>query len=497
MENLERKGIMAKRMVKIAPAQTQTQPKKPNKLFMTNKQFTSMRSMVSNEMLTLHREVLNRLLSTQTDIDTACGYPLTLTINDYKTMFERMGLAKRAVQIWPEECWQSAPRVYETEDPDITSFEKEWKEMETKLSVFSYLYRADILSGIGEFGVLLLGLDDGKTLNRPVAGINPATGETTKRAKKSRLLYLRVFDQSVVTVDSVEADVSSPRYGKPKMYSIRTTSQQFKGGALSHKVHWTRVIHIADNRESSESYGTPRMQALYNNLWDIKKVSGGSGEMFWRGGFPGYAFELTPEATAMGAEIDAESVKEQMLLWSQGLQRWLALTGVTTKSLTPQVADPTGHVEIHLKLVALALGVPYRVLLGSEEAKLASVQDKRTWNNRLARRQNNYLTPLLIRPFVDRLVAIGCLSEPKEYFVVWPDLNAATDDDVAKVALNRTDAFQKYVMGNVAALVPPREYLTRIHKLPPEEVEAILKGQGEMELEIEPEPEKPSEPSKE
>jgi hypothetical protein len=437
----------------------------------------------------MHREVLNRILTTQTNVDTACGYPDVLTIIDYRTMFDRNGLAKRAVRIWPEESWQSFPEIYENEKPEETKFEKQWRALETERSLYSYLFRADIMSGIGSFGIIVLGLDDGKSLDQPVEGIDASTGERTKSPKEKKLLYMRIYDESMVKVDKIEQNVRSPRYGMPTLYSIQfqiTTASESK---TLQKIHWTRVIHLADNRESSEIYGVPRLQSLYNNVYDVKKVSGGSGEMFWKGGFPGYAFELTPEAIAMGGEMDADSIKEQMLLWSQGLQRWIALQGVTTKSLAAQVSDPTGHVDVHFKLIAVSLGVPYRVLLGSEEAKLASTQDKRTWNNRVARRQNFYLTPMVVRPFIDRLIAIGCLPEPKEYSVKWPDLNAATDDDIAKIALNRTEAFAKYTAGGVAELIGPREYLTQIHKLAETEVEAILKDQSAAEFDMEPEPE--------
>jgi hypothetical protein len=137
--------------------------------------------------------------------------------------------------------------------------------------------------------------------------------------------------------------------------------------------------------------------------------------------------------------------------------------------------------------VAVSQGVPYRVLLGSEEAKLASAQDKRTWNNRVARRQNNYVSPMILRPFIDRLIAVGCLPEPAQYMVVWPDLNAATDDDIAKIASNRTAAFAQYVQAGVDALVPPLQYFTKIHKMSDEEALAIISEMEKYESQLNPE----------
>ena len=394
------------------------------------------------------------------------------------------------MEIWPQECWQNDPWVYETEKSDVTNFEKKFDEIKTSSSIFSYLHRADVLSGIGSFGLILIGIDDGKGLDQPIEGVDEMTGEVETNGKEHQILYIRVYDESVLSIPTVQNNERSRRFGLPLTYNVKYREGGVAGVFKSFKVHWSRVIHLADNRESSEVYGVSRLQSLYNHLYDLKKVGGGSAEMFWKGGFPGYAFELSPEAAQMGAELDTESIKEQMTLWATGLQRWLSVQGVTTKSLSPQVADPSGHVELHLKLIALGLGVPYRVLLGSEEAKLASVQDKRTWNGRVMKRQNSYLTPLVVRPFVDRLIGMGCLPKPVQYFVKWPDLNVSTEDDIAKVALNRTDAFSKYMAGNVDQLIPPRQYFTEIHKLSDESADNIIEAQKkyESEFDVKPEP---------
>lgn len=453
---------------------------------MNQKQFKEVKALISNSTRTLRREIIDRMLNPQNDIDNACGYPPVLTTQDYRDMYDRVGIAQRVVKVWPEESWAGPPEIYEQEEKEKTPFEEALEVLIREKSIFSYMYRADILSGIGRFGILLLGIDDGKELKNPVEGINPTTGEIIEGGRKHNLLYLRAFDESVLEIKTIETDVKSPRFGMPTLYKITFSAEDTIGSLISKdlEVHWTRVIHIADNREVSETYGIPRLKSVFNNLWDIKKISGGSGEMFWRGGFPGYSFELTPEAQAAGAEIDAESVKEQMTLWASGLQRWLALTGVNAKSLMPQVADPTGHIDVAVKLVSMSQGIPYRVLLGSEEAKLASTQDKKTWNERVARRQNNYLTTWIIRPFIDRMVAFGVLPKPEKYFVEWSNLNAPTKEEVARIAKTQTDALAAYVAGNVATLIEPVDYLTMIHKFTPAEVEIIEKDAIDYEGEL-------------
>ena len=102
-------------------------------------------------------------------------------------------------------------------------------------------------------------------------------------------------------------------------------------------------------------------------------------------------------------------------------------------------------------------------------------QDAITMNKRIASRQNNYVTPYVIRNFIDRLIAIGVLPEAI-YLVTWPDLNTPTDLDIAEVADKITSALAKYVAGGVSTMVPEKEYLTMILKMTDDEAETILKN---------------------
>lgn len=450
-----------------------------------NKDMAMLR-LVSNATL-LRRELLSRLLDPRRDLNTECGYPEALSIDHYKIMYRREGLARRVVNVLPEECWSVSPEVYEGEKGSDTEFEKAWKRLEEKFHIFNYLERVDMLSGIGRYGVLLLGLDDGKPLNQPVDGIDE-TGQITAVGKR-KLIYLRALGESVCQITKVQQDVKNPRFGYPTEYLINFVDSKDNplpnataASLISCNVHWTRIIHVVDNREMSEVLGNPRMEAVFNRLLDVRKVLSGSGEMFWKGAFPGYSFEVNPDQ--QDAQMDSEKVKAEFEDFSNGLQRYMALTGVTAKSLSPQVADPKGHLEAQMDYIALSFGVPKRVLFGSERGELASSQDSRTWNKRLARRQNNYLTPMVIRPLVDRLLAFGILPPTQEmdedgapvYKVDWPDLEGLTDQEKADIGARRTDAFAKYIAGNVEVMIAPEEYLVQVMGMTPEEAKAILKA---------------------
>lgn len=425
---------------------------------------------------------LKFLLDGPRDIDAECGYPVWLTPDHFKLMYDREGVAKRVVDCEPEESWAMDPDLYEDEDEDTdTEFEKAWKNLLEQEDIWYYLQRIDVLSGIGQYGIILIGIDDGKDLNAPVEGIGE-DGEVTGQNDYS-LLYLRPFSEEVVFVKTRETRVDNPRYGLPTAYTI-----QFRdfpnwgiqaGEMVSREVHWTRVVHVADNRKMSEVYGIPRMQPVYNRLYDLRKIYSSSGEAFWKGAFPGLAFEVNPEVNQIGVDFDKDSMRKEFDAYQNGLQRYLAVQGVTTKTLEPNIEDPSSTAKCHLQAIAIAKGIPYRVLFGSEEAKLAGEQDSLAWNKRLRRRQTKYLTPKLIRPFIDRLIAFGILPEPASYTIDWPDLNSSTDTEKANVTLVRTQACQAYVQGGVSQLIPPREFLTKELGYNTEEADAIMDGAEE------------------
>lgn len=434
----------------------------------------------------LRTQLARFLLDGERDINGECGYPTALTPYHYQAMYDREGAAARVVECEPEETWAMDPELWEDDDPDTdTDFELKWKQLVINYNIWNELLRVDILSGIGEFGVLFLGINDGKPLDQPVDGLDDLGNPTDQN--EYQLLFVRPFEEISCTVRQREVDRRNPRYGKPTLYMIHFRDVPAfgiqSGNSISKMVHWTRVIHVADNLRQSLIFGIPRMRNVYNRLVDLRKIYSSSGEAFWKGAFPGMAFEVAPEVADQGVELDKDSIRKEMENYMNGLQRYLALTGVTAKTLPPMLVDPTPSVTIHLQNIAITKGIPYRILFGSEEAKLAATQDSRAWNKRVKKRQDKYVGPCIIRPLVNRLIAFGILPQPKKLEIKWPDLNAPTDQDKATVALTTAQAIQAYISGGGPSLIPPGIFLTDIlgmSQAQKDQIEKRMKGFGDV-----------------
>ena len=426
------------------------------------------------------------------DLDKECGYILAPNFNTYWELYNRNGVAARIVNVFPDECWQKPPEVYEVEDESqVTDFERWISDHIRDKALWSTLHRADRVSGIGQYGVLLIGFTDGRNLDQPVVGLNdaglPAQG---RPAKSLDVAFYRVFSQRDVTGIEIETSQSSPRCGYPKFYNINFASPDdaLQSGTIvssktvSYKVHWTRIVHLADNRLSSEIAGIPRLQQPLNNVSDLRKVLGGSAEMFWKGAFPGYAFTTYPELAGQLDPIDKDELLDEYQAYADGLQRILTGENGKWESLEPQIADPTNHVTQHLLIICATIGVPLRIFLGSEAAHLASTQDKQTWNDRLMGRNSRYLDPYVVRPVIDRLIMAGVCPSPKTgptaYLTSWSDLNANTEKDQADISMKLTQSLLQYVTSGAWKLMPPKMYFVMILRMTAKEADAVITAAG-------------------
>jgi len=448
-----------------------------------NQSFASMTN-VLNEQLASQGSFLERILDPRRDIDDECGYPKTneLTVGEYKRLYDREPIATRVVEVLPRESWQVVPEVFETEEMDeVTEFEKAFKELGSSIrgtswynevkgnAVWEYLLRVDILSGIGSYGIILLGVNDGKELQEPL-----------EPNENNELIFIRTLDRSLVDISSTIQDETNERFGHPEFYNatfqtdVSLRVRDVSDTQETRKVHWTRVIHIADNLTSSEIFGVPRQQSVYNRLYDLRKIYGADGETYWRNAVLKLFLETHPQ---MGGDVDvdADDMRSMMEQMMNGMQQWGLLKGMSAKAIAPAVVDPTSHVNAHIEAICINKGIPKRIFVGSERGELASSQDDETWNDRLHHRQNLYITPRVIVPFIDRLIEFGILPEPEEgYIVKWPDLNTLNDAQKAEIALKKTESLVKFIQGGGDALVSPLDFLIRYQDFTSEEAEAML-----------------------
>jgi hypothetical protein len=402
------------------------------------------------------------------DIYQALGYKRELTFGDYWARYSRQDVARRIVEGPVHAVWRRQPEIHEGSkaDEQESEFEKRWKRLVRELSIFHYLSRVDVLSGVGQYAVLLLGLPG--DLNTPA----PRT---------TALQYLRPFSQQSATVKSWVTNRFSERYGLPESYTIQFRAVETN--SLSTKeVHWSRLLHVAEGLLSDDVYGTPRLRPVFNLLQSLELVVGGSGEMFWRGAFPGLGIKTEKDYSADWGDTEKDSLEEELEAYIHGLQRYIRLEGLDIKELTAQVSDPSKHVGVLLDLIAGATSIPKRILIGSERGELASSQDETNWNSRIDERRRNYAEPMILRPFIDRLIQLGVLPQPQAGYVIdWPPIFIPSEEQQAKTAETRAKALATYANAPGADMIlPVTMFLKLVLGLTDEQVKeasALLEGE--------------------
>ncbi len=395
------------------------------------------------------------------------GYKDFLTPIDYFLRYKRGGVAKRIIDAYPRAAWVAGVEIVETEDAQTdTTFEKAARDLFTRLDIWARMQRADILAGLGNYSVLLIGGD----------------GELDQELKRFRgpdaVLYLRPIGQLRARIAEIETDKKSARYGLPLTYSLSaqvSTNLTYSGipnqiADVGGRVHYSRVLHIAHGLLEDDVYGTPVLEAPWNYLDDLDKIIGGGAEATWKNMDPGRLINVDPDADWDATKSAA--LKDQIEEFDDGLVRWLRTQGVDVKALNGTVPMISASADAVIKLIAGTLGYPMRIFVGSERGHLASTQDRDNWNDQVSGYRREFAEPF-IRSLVDRFIKYGALPEPADgYQVSWPEEEELSEKDKSTVALAMAQANQAQVVAEgklISTGNEIRDVVYSMEPLPPEQ----------------------------
>lgn len=390
------------------------------------------------------------------------GYPITISFEDMYSTYKRENIAKRLVAFPAQESWKSPPEIRDgdgnfKEAKTDTAFVKEWSKLVKRLRIYHYLYRIDKLTGIGQYGVLFLGARDGGGFDKPVSAAND-------------LLYLQPYMQTSATVERYDENGQSPRFGLPEFYKIDFSRNSESSGTsptpskmlTQQAVHWSRVLHVAEDLDESEVFGTPRLESVYNLLLDVLKASGGAAESYWLIANRGMQIDVKD-----GYNLDVEAEEEledEIEEYVHGLRRIMRTSGVDITELGGQTVDPRGIIWSLIALIAGAKGWPQRILIGSERGELASTTDQALWAGVVAARQHQFCEPSILRPLIDWSILHGVVSPPSsgEYVIDWPSIYQQSELERATVLKTQVGALKLSTSKPVGEIVTEDEVRSQL-----------------------------------
>ena len=379
---------------------------------------------------TISRAMLSARLGTQfngnRDLYQTFGYVYNPQYQDYRNLYDRQGIATRAVEKFADDTWNKPPVIIDGDarsdhlDDKATPFLKEWVALTERLSIWQILRQADIMLGFSRYSVVFLGAP-GEKFSEP--------------AGNGGLFYLQAFDESQATILSYITNVKDEKFGMPLNYSVAFNAVdngvEIPGG---NQVHYSRIIHISENRLSSRIYGRPRLQTVINRLFDLEKVTGGGAEAAWLAVYKGMLFTAREgaELPAKGSP-EAKYLNEQIDAYVNRIQRFATLSDVDVHDMG---VDQVSVKEIYSTLIddfAGSIGMPKRILLGSERGELASSQDTAEWNGVIRSRRTNFADPELLRPLINWCIIHKVISPPQsgKFKTEWEDVYPMTKGEKA------------------------------------------------------------------
>lgn len=355
---------------------------------------------------------------------TTFGWDRSVTPQMLWEMYTRGGIARRIVHAYPDACWSQPPKVTATQQ-----WTNAFEALVDDQDLWSIIHRADKLSQLGQYSVILIGTSD-TNLEMPLV---PQAGKG--------ITFLQPYSDRTATIAQYGQDPGNERFGLPVLYQINPGAAALEDRQMgntsgvgpgtsrgvppnifrgTYKVHWSRVIHICQGGLESSLFGTPLLWAVWNYLTDLQKVTGGSAESYWLTANRGLSANVDKDSV-LDPEDEA-ALNDEMQEYFDGLRRFIRTRGVEVKSLGSEVANPKGPFETLITLIAGTTGIPQRELLGSESGHLASTQDKANWSDRVSSYQTLTAKPNILMPVLLGLMRIGALPTVKKSKIEaeWP-----------------------------------------------------------------------------
>lgn len=348
--------------------------------------------------------------------------------------------------------------IFEDPDPDVeTQFEEQVESLNKRLGLWSVLRRLSVLARLGRYSCLLIGTKDSNL-----------DTEMPRLSSPDDIIYLKPYAEDRCQIERLVGDrreeASDVRFGLPARYQIKISD------STTLPVHWSRVIHYAEDAIEDSIYGPPSLEAVWNYLDDLDKIVGGGSEASYQLTNPGKHFDLDPEYTY--GDKEKEAIKEQVEEFDHGLTRNLYTRGLKLTRLSANVNSFGPNADAVFQFVCGTTKYSKRWLLGAEVGELASSQDRDNMQDRTTEYRALNSEPL-VNDFIYRLIDYGALTTPQDrkFLTLWPVEDEMGEDEKATLTEKIARANQMLHSAGLPPVMTSDEIRDYIWKMEPLEIE--------------------------
>ncbi|MCM7422358.1 DUF1073 domain-containing protein [Enterobacter hormaechei] len=395
------------------------------------------------------------------------GYPKQITFREFYDTYRRNAVAFAGVHRLLDGCWQDMPDIV---DGDVSKKSKKttkWEKTVAKLmkKQWSKLKDADRRNMVGRYSALLIQLNDSATWDQSV------NISTVKAQGENALVKLIPVWEPQLTVAEWDTDITSKNYGMPKMYNFSEQpvgNEDVHGPARYTPVHPDRVIVFCEGADDDDIFsGIPLLEAGYNKLLDLEKVSGGGAEGFLKNASRQIGVEFDKDtniqaldeiARKSGYKDLGEAMGDKVNKLNRGTDAAAVMQAGRMNVLSVTPGDPNPTWTVTANEFAASIQIPFTILFGQQTGRLASDEDKQDWAIRRNQRRNTFLSDR-ITALIERFWTIGIIEPPKsgEITVSWPDLLAPSEKDKIANMASMADVAYKTQQAFGQSAIEPNE----------------------------------------
>lgn len=369
------------------------------------------------------------------------GYKQNPTFPDYYAAYKRHPAAKAAIERHIGKAWGEYPCIKELrEGADVADDDQPtpWEKSVADLlrPHWKKLQEADRRKLIGRYSAVILRVADGQDVSQPLG-----TG---------KLVDVIPVYESQLRVTAWDSDLNSEAFGLPAAFQYKTALPESHDDTQGQPEEWkdvhpSRVVVYSDGDLRDMFEGIPLLEAGFNRLSDLEKITGGSAESYLKNSSRTIVFEFDKDSgvsdavkSAYGNDANvADVLEEQARDLNTSTDASVVMQGGKLTTLQVTVADPTGPWTTAANEFAASVQIPFTILFGQQTGRLASDQDQADWAKTAMSRQKNAINPF-IEGFIRRLMQCGAIKPMEQFCVEWDDLLAASDsqklDNAAKMA---------------------------------------------------------------
>ncbi|XUA17444.1 DUF1073 domain-containing protein [Citrobacter sp. OP27] len=381
------------------------------------------------------------------------GYPRSVSFGDFYNIYRRNAAGFAVVHRLLDGCWQDYPVIIDGNEAeeakktnawekDITRFMKKW---------WSKVKDVDRRNMVGRYSALLLQLKDNRSWNQEV------DITLVSQLGEDALVKLIPAWEPQLTVAEWDNDRLSPTFGQPLMFNFNEQpigDEIFVGPTRGEPVHPSRVILFCEGSEDDNTLsGIPLLEAGYNKLLDIEKISGGGAEGFLKNASRQIAVEFSKEtdmntlasqAKSAGYKDLGEAMGDKVNKLNSGTDAAAVMQAGQMHVLSVTPGDPGPTWEVTANELAASVQIPFTILFGQQTGRLASDEDKADWAIRRNTRRNTFLTDR-ITALLERFWTLGIIDPPTngEVTIAWTDLLAPGEKEKIENMSKLADVVQK------------------------------------------------------